>query len=440
LILLDAGGVILDAIRRVPAAVNRVRVLIPRAPYVPPPPQGKADPFLVSRAELEADLARAQGSTLAERLVQAVAGTSPLFARELSYRITGTTASPYHPADVAKLHAELTRVWRVPPEPSIAWQQEQPIAVAAFALTHLLQVERFDSMSAALEKFYGVEESYEAVKAPLREQLEAALDRLARMRANLARELISNAEIESLKVKGEMVLGYQYSLAPGQRQLRAELGDGETIEIALDPNLTPVENANKYFDQYKRARAAQAHVPERLAEVENEFAFATQVAHDLDAAESRVEIEQVVEQARAAALLPASGLRTSGRTPRSEPRSFTSPDDLGVLVGRNAGQNDWLTFERAKADDLWLHARGRAGSHVIILSNGQPIPETTLVFAAGLAAYYSQARGEGAADVIYTLRRNVHRVRGAGAHPGLVTVRDERVIRVPPTRPPDVGE
>ncbi|MBI4674475.1 MAG: NFACT family protein [Chloroflexi bacterium] len=437
LILLDAGGIILDAIHRVPATVNRARVLEPRAKYVPPPPQGKADPLAVSVAELEKILERAIGETLAERLVQSVAGASPVLARELAFRVAGAADALYSSAYVTKLHAELTRVWLGPAEPSLAWRDTQPTAVAAFLLTHLPNVENIPTMSAALEKFYGAAESYEAVKAPLRAPMENALEKLRRKLASLQRELVPLEEIENLKLKGEMILGYQYALAPGQTELRAEVTEELTLDIALDPQLSPLENANRYFDQYKRARDARARVPERIAEVENEIAYAEQILNDLDGAESRAEIDQVLDEAREAQLLIEMKLRNSGRAPRSEARQFTSPDGLQILVGRNARQNDALTFERAKADDVWLHARGHAGSHVVILSNGAPVPETTLEFAASLAAYYSQARREGAVDVIYAPRKNVHRVRGAGAHPGLVTVKEEKVVRVKPQPAPE---
>jgi predicted ribosome quality control (RQC) complex YloA/Tae2 family protein len=433
LILLDPGGIILDAIQRVPASVNRVRVLQPRAQYVPPPPQGKADPLTITAAELETILERAPGETLAERLVASIAGTSPLLARELAFRVAGDVNTPHQPTYVTKLHAELVHIWFAPALPCVAWRDGQPVAVAAFPLTHLPNVENIPSMSAALEKFYGAQESYEAVKAPLHAQIQDALEKLRRKRASLQREIVPPDEIEALKLKGEMILGYQYALAPGQTQLRAAVNETLTLDIALDPALTPVENANQYFDAYKRARDAQARVPERIAEVENEIAYAEQVLNDLDAAETRAEIDQVVQEAHEANLLRETKLRSSGRAPRSEPRQFHSPDGFRILVGRHARQNDELTFERAKADDLWLHARGYAGSHVVILSNGAPVSPTTLEFAASLAAYYSQARDEGAVDVMYTPRKNVHRVRGAGAHPGLVTVRDEKILRVRPS-------
>ncbi len=251
----------------------------------------------------------------------------------------------------------------------------------------------------------------------------------------MQRELVPSEEIERLKTKGEMILGYQYELTEGQTQLDAAVTEDLTLDIALDPKLNAVDNANRYFDEYKRARDAQERVPERIATVEHDIEYVQQLINDMEMAESRTEIDLVMDEARQAGVIRDTAMRTGGKIVRAEPRHFVSPDNFQVLVGRNARQNDALTFERAHPEDVWLHARGVAGSHVIIQSAGRPLPESTLEFAAALAAYYSQARTEGKADVVYTFRKNVHRVRGAGAHPGLVTVRGEQVVRVKPQSP-----
>lgn len=432
LILLDAGGNILDALRRVPTSESRARAIVPRAKYLPPPPQIKADPLALDEPQFRAILEKAKGETLAERLVAGIAATSPLFARELAFRVSGNTNSLYTSAYVAQTFTELTRVWRSTATPALAFETQQPIAVAAFLLTQFTQFDEIPSMSAALEKFYGAEESYQAVKVPLRAQIVAALEKLERVRASLQRELISRAEIEDLKLKGDMILGYQHTLTPGQTKLHAHVTEDSALDIALDPNLSPVENANAYYEKYKRARDAQLRVPERLAVVENDILFAQQALNDLELAETRAEIDQIAEQASQANLIREAGARAAKNVAPSAPRQFVSPDGLQILVGRNARQNDALTFERAKPDDVWLHARGHAGSHVILLSNGANVSQATIEFAASLAAYFSQARSNGAVDVIYTARKNVQRVRGAGAHPGLVTVKQENVVRVKP--------
>lgn len=459
LILLDPGGVILDAARRVPPSVNRVRAIQPRVPYLSPPPQAKADPLALDAAQLLHLLSGANGATLAERLVQTIAGTSPLLARELAYRAAGAADAPFDSAYVPRLLGELQRVWTHPPEPTLAFESDQlagshaeyrratdtslspresprPVAVAAYALTHLPHTESVPTMSLALERFFGAEESYETVKAPYRQQLLAVLEKLERTRASLSREWVSAEEVERIRQKGELLLAYQHQLAPGQTRLRAEVGDGTVLEIELDPTRSVVENAQRYFAEYRRAKDARARVPERLAVVESEIAYVEQIIADLEMAETRAEIEDVLAEARAENLLRDvhGGKERAVARSSTEPRVFTSPDGFQVLVGRNARQNDALTFGRAKPEDLWLHARERAGAHVVILNNGAPVPETTLHFAGALAAYYSSARDETWVDVIVTPRKNVRRIAGA-PRPGLVTVRAERVLRVRPSLP-----
>lgn len=434
MILLDPGGTILDAVKRIPSQASRTRVIEPRVQYKPPPPQAKADPLELSAAQLGDLLARAEGETLAERLVQTTSGTSPLFARELAFRVAGDERAIYSPAQVAALHAELWRVWRDPADPTVANEDGIPVAVAAYELRHLPRTESLPSMSAALEKFFGAAESYAAAKAPLRRELLAAREKLARASASLRHELVPEEEQERLRQSGDLILAHLQDIAPGQRKLRAEMFEGAPIDILLNPQLTPVENAQRYFAEYKRARDAGVRVPERLEQVEGDLAYVDQIINDLDSAESRSEIDEVIGEAREADLLRERAPRTNSEA-HSEPRVFYSPDGFQVLVGRNARQNDEVTFERARPDDLWLHARGVPGAHVVILTNGLDAPASTVEFGAALAAFYSGARAQGQADVSFTARKNVRRVSGRTARPGLVTLRDERVLRVKPDSP-----
>jgi predicted ribosome quality control (RQC) complex YloA/Tae2 family protein len=117
------------------------------------------------------------------------------------------------------------------------------------------------------------------------------------------------------------------------------------------------------------------------------------------------------------------------------PRRFTSAEGYTILVGRNSRQNEHVTFDLAGSDDLWLHARGWPGSHVVIRSGGRPVSQETVAQAAGLAAFYSKAQREAWVDVIVAERRRVRRPPGP-RHPGMVAVDGEQVVRVRP----DSGE
>jgi len=425
IILLDADDVVIDAVKRVGAEINRARVILPRHAYAPPPPQAKLDPDTLDAAELVRVLANHAGAPLRQVLVQTIAGVSPLFAREIEFRVTGKTSALCAPTHAQELGEILRKLSHAPYSPSIALEDDEPAAFAPYLLTQSPNYQTFDSISTAIEAFFGATESYAAVKEPLRAQIADARDRLARKRDALAESLPHVEDVERLRVSGEMILAHAHEIMRGQEMLRAETATGK-LEIALKPQLSVVENAQKFFKEYHRQKNARARVPALLAAANAEVEYAEQMLNDLDLAENRGEIDAVIAAARDAGLIAAPKRRA--KVVASEPREFTSRDGLTILVGKNARQNEEITFRRAKPDDLWLHARNMPGAHVIIVRAGREIPEATVEEAAAVAAYYSTARGDTRVDVIVTLRRNVQRVRGGRA--GMVTVRGGTICTV----------
>jgi predicted ribosome quality control (RQC) complex YloA/Tae2 family protein len=415
LILLDAAGVVIDAVKRVTPAMNRVRVTLPHRKYAPPPPQNKRTTFTAH--DLAQILAEHAGEPVWRVLVKSIAGVSPLLAREVECR-----AGTNKPERIWQILMELTRA---PWQPCVAYHDDEPAAFAPYLITHLPHHQNFSSISAAIETFYGTPESYAAVKEPLRFQLVEARDKLVRKRDALAQEQARAGDLERLRVSGEMILAHVSQIQPRQEKLNAETEIGK-LEIALDPKLSAVENAQRYFKEYHRAKEAAARVPALLAQANADVEYAEQMLNDLELAENRAEIDAVIVAARDAGLLTEAKQKIKVKP--SEPRTFTSQDGFTLLVGKNARQNEELTFRRARADDLWLHARGVAGAHVVIVRAGREIPEATIQEAATLAAQYSQARSNSVVDVIVTPRKNVHRVRGGRA--GMVWVTNERTISV----------
>lgn len=438
LIMIDGGGVILDAIKRISPGMSRLRSIQPKSEYLAPPAQDKADPLDLSPELLARALERAAGEPLWQVLVKAVAATSPLLGRELAFRVGGRADVEADPKFAKALTAEFSQVWGALPEPTLAFAGDEPVAIAPFPLMHLERTEKFNSMSEALEKFYGSVAPYQPPKEPLRKSIEASRARVERKCNSLRRQIITQAEMERLRTSGELVLAYASNIKKGQKTLTAEMTSGMPLQIKLDPDRTPIENAQSYFSQYRRAKDAAAAVPGRLEEAEADLAYADQILADLEEAENREEIDAVVAEARAAKLIPAGdGNRgRRGRTAHipaaSVPRDYVSPDGFRILVGRNARQNDLVTFRMASSQDMWLHARNAAGAHVVIVTGGRQVPASTVDYAASLAAFHSQAREQLWVDVAVASRANVRRVAGRAARPGLVTVQGERLVRARP--------
>jgi predicted ribosome quality control (RQC) complex YloA/Tae2 family protein len=289
-------------------------------------------------------------------------------------------------------------------------------------------------MSGALDQFYAAHErltSHQQRKEALHAQLLEQRERLARQQRSLSTELERARDIDRLRWEGEMIFAFMHEIARGQQTLEVE---GRTI--TLDPLRTPVECAQERFRAYEKARSAIAGLPERLAAVDLRIDGVDETIALLAIAEGYEEIETIAQEAIEEGFIPADGRRKQrgrgGVRPQS-PLRLVSTDGVTIYVGRSAGQNQQVTFRLASSDDLWLHARGAPGAHVIVKSGGRPVPEQTLQEAAGLAAYFSHGRHEAAVDVDIARRSQVRRIRGGPQ--GLVSYHAEQSIRAAP-RPP----
>lgn len=438
-IILTMEGEIMDCLRRIGPQENRVRTIMPGKPYIPPPSQEKELPDAVTPGLMTAFLAQAGDAPAWRVLVERIAGISPLLAREIIYRSCEDAEAPAFDLSgkivydaLAKLIGDMaSHRW----EPCVVPAEEEGgyRAFAAYTLTHRAPYTPVEGISAAMAAYFGApvkDQAYAAGKKPVAEQIEAANKRIRRKLAALEREEATEKDIELLRKQGELLLAYGPTIRPGQNFFQAQYDPGgPLLSIEIDTTMTPVENANRYFERYDKAKKAAADVPKLREAAEYEAAYLAQLATDLDLAESWPEIDAVREQLQQAGYW--QGQKT--RTPKSgKPgiRRLTTADGFVILVGRNAEQNHALVTEKSKPGDLWVHVRGRPGSHVIIRNDGRPIPEEIIQRAAELAALYSAGRGEASVEVDVTDRRYVRPIKGG--RPGQVTYKNERVVTVRP--------
>lgn len=440
LILIDESGQVMDAIKHVGPQMSR-RTVLPGQPYVPPLPHPGLNPTDLTGHRLRALLAQAAEANPKtpawQALVRGVQGISPLLGREIVFRATEATETRADQiADTAALLASfqslLTCHWENRWEPCLAYKGDEIAAFAPYPLHHYPDCRPAAGINAAVANYFERRvgaDAYAAARSRAAEAIESARKRVARKRAALERSLADADRADELRLKGEMTLAYAHTVAPGQTELLAPLDlDEPPLRIELDPKLSAVENARRFFRHYEKAKAAAQQIPARLAQTDAELRYLDQLATDLSLAGSRPEIAEVEEAlVQAGFLLPK---KSASRMPRSRPLRVESADGFQIWVGRNSRQNEEVTFKRAAPDDLWLHARGIPGGHVIVKSGGQPVPERTLRRAAALAAYYSRSQNEDSVEVDIIQRRYVRRAKGK--RPGLVTYRNERTIRVAP--------
>ena len=444
LFLLEDDRSILGA-ARLPKGLARPgqRHLLPGHFYELPPPQEQRPPTELDETTLQQELAEASPSLKLARLLPQVAlGVSPFLAREMVYRATGQVGTTVEqlsdpPALIDAFHELFAHFWQNDWQPTLAFDEDElPLAFAPYPVQHLPGVRPVEHFSEAVETYFAEAASgYIAAKAPLSEAISEVRARLARRHERLSQDAALQANPEAFKQMGEAILAYAHEIRRGQAEFVPAWGFGDQPPtIKLDPALSASDNAQQYFNRYRKAQRAAEEIPEQLRKIELEQRFLDQIEQDLSMAENRPEIDSI------AGVLTEAGYYKSRKSARkrhkksgARPLRLTAPDGATVWVGKNALQNAELTFNRASGDDLWLHARALPGAHVIV-PTAQGLPSEEDVFwAAGLAAYYSKARRDTNVEVDVTLKKYVRAIKGAA--PGLVTYRHESTLRVVPLEP-----
>ncbi len=467
LMLLDATGKMLDVTRRVPPGEQTTRPLLPGRPYTPPVPPDKITPLDNGDPDYYARLAAISQheGKLWRAVVATVTGISPTQGRELAWRIAGDADAPAKGVEMLAVAQALQALWS--PLETGEWEagtlvregesRNEIVGFAPYRVHFLVEADFVpaQSMNEALAQFYGessqalVDEpgegeidAYAALRANVANLLKQARKQVERRLAALDKDEPALGEPAQLRMQAEWLLALSSQIAPEQEVLDIDLGE-ETLSIRLDAKQTPVEQAERMFKRASKLERAAEIIPKRRAKLTSDLEFIEQLEIDLAQAENQPEIAAVEGELRGAGVLGQRGKAAQSRREKrggavAGPRTFDSPGGFAILVGRNARQNDDLTFRRSHPQDLWLHARDVPGSHVVIRSSGQPVDEATVETAARLAAYFSKLRGERAAPVMLAERRFVTRV--PGGRPGQVYVRNDSTVTVEGTLPGNLHE
>ena len=327
------------------------------------------------------------------------------------------------------------------PSPRIYWDGNRVAAFSTIALQEFADCseELFDTIDEGIRVFIRRrlgQSHFDAAYKPLEKALRTARDQ-NRKRLNAMLDALSEeSRADKYENWGHLLMAAQKSIPPNVDRVEVDdlFNENTQVAIPLDPNLTGIENAEKYYDKARRTRAARAHAEERLEGIEALAEHAGQLLEKLNQLKTASEIKKF-EKAHADQLAPFLGQQNA----RSEDQIPFRRYDLGhgyeVWVGRNAKQNDLLTFKHARKFDLWMHARGVPGSHAVLRRTGRTVipPKNILEQAASITAFYSKARGSSLVPVIVVERKHVRKPKGAA--PGAVLVEKEEVLLVEPGLP-----
>lgn len=407
IIFVGKDGKIIDSMKRVDENKSHIREVLPGVTYVAPPKQDKLNIFTDDIEKIREKIAQSRKG-MYKAVMEAIKGVSPIICREFEYVLT---------LDEFKKQAQN-------PTPTVVFTD----APKDFAFIDIKQydnlatINHYDTFSQLLDYFY-----YERVRlmrikarsADLFKTVTTLQERAVRKAINRTQELEDCKDKETYKLFGDLIAANMYRLEKGvpYYDLENYYDNNKIVRIPADIMLTPSQNSQKYYKEYRKKQVAESKLNEFINEANDEANYFESVIDSLSRAETDGEITAIKAE------LASQGYIKKGNDKKKEQKSlkpmhFKTRDGFDVYVGRNNIMNDKLTMKTAKNYDTWFHVQSAAGSHVICETSGNQISDGAIHDCAVIAAYFSKARESSNVAVDYTLVKNVRKPNGA--KPGFV--------------------
>lgn len=441
IILVNEKGVIVDAIKHVGLGMSSVRFVMPGLEYSAPPAQDKQDPSKASADDFSMAMCMV-GMSIAKALSNAFFGLSPAVAAQLVARYTDKTectqlseaereelaerlAAFY--ADMAQGKEKASAVLNALGETEVVY----PFAIAGGG------IKLYDSIGEALDSLYINSDRREWAKrhgASARKVLQNNIERCEKKLALYADALNSGEQMEKCRLYGELLTANLHSLKSGTDTAAVDnyyADPVERIAIPLDRQLTPGENAQRYYKKYQKLKAARDMAIVQREQTLSELNYLEGQLDNLTKCTAENELSELIEELKDQGYIKRDkGGRKKMKLAASKPMHFVSSTGADIYVGKNNRQNDELTLRFASPNDIWMHTKNIPGSHVIVKGASEQ-DTATMTEAALLAAYYSRARGSENVAVDYTPRKYVK--KPAGAKPGMVIYTTNKTAYVTPS-------
>lgn len=421
---------IIDSIKHVSAHMSSVREVLPGRPYFIPETQSKLNPFVLTE-EIFQEKIFPRPVNVAKAIYTSITGISPLMAEEVCYRAGIDGGIPTDGLeDVERVHLAHTFLRMVDDirdghfEPNIIYKGKEPVEFACFPLSQYqdYRAVSYPSIFPVLETYYAERNIVTKMRqktVDLRKIVQNALERNVKKYQLQQKQLKDTEKKEKYRVWGELLNTYGYEVEPGAKSMEAlNYYTNEMIQIPLDETMTPQENAKKYFDKYSKLKRTKGALDTLLQETGDEIKHLESIAASLDIASSEEDLVQIKEEMMEYGYVKRKN--TGGKKVKvtSRPYHYISSDGYDIYVGKNNFQNDELSFKFASGNDWWFHAKGQPGSHVIVKSKNEELPDRTFEEAGKLAAYYSKGRQAPKVEIDYTQKKNLR--KPTGGKPGFV--------------------
>ena len=453
-VLVSEDGMIIDALKRVDFTKSSKRLVLPGVKYELPPAQDK-----VNILEETTDLATERmmsfpNKTVSSATLSSVMGVSPIVSRELSYIAFGEDVY-VRDADLKTFSLVLDKFKREYAHGSSRYcllkdEDGKPFDFSFMPITQyggIATVEYFDNASELLDEYYSKRDSIERMThktADLRKLLQSTRERIIRKVDNQRVELKACENREALRISAELINANLYRLKKGESfyDLPNYYDDNKIMRVSVDPALSPSQNSQKYFKEYKKTYTAEKKLSEQIEAGVEELNYLDTVLDELLRAENERDVGAVKEELLSSGYIRNRSMQKSQKIKRNgqrvkqktvsslPPKEYETTDGFRVLVGRNNLQNDKLSMKSSEKLDMWLHTKDYPGSHVIIVNKNGEISDRAIEEAAVIAAVNSTARDAHKVPVDYTLVKNLK--KPTGARPGKVIFHENWTVYVTP--------
>ena len=431
IIFTQPDGTIIDSIKHISQNISSVREVLPGRMYFIPKTVEKKNPLTVSKEEFFSfGLTRPEKTGKA--LYTSLTGLSPIAAEEICFRSgidSDRSTDTLKPAQKEQLFegfkAFMEDIKNCRFTPNIVYRNDEPIEFSCVPLTcyETLKVQEFSSMSKLLESYYAMKNTLTRIRqksSDLRRIVSTALDRSRKKYQLQLKQMADTQKKDKYKVYGELINTYGYELEPMAKSLTClNYYTNEEITIPLDPDLSARENSIRYFERYNKLKRTGEALEKLLIETKDEIDHLESIATALNIALYEEDLAQIKEElVEYGYIRRHTFAKGAKRQQKSRPFHYISSDGYDIYVGKNNFQNEELTFKLAAGNDWWFHAKGIPGSHVIVKSNSEELPDQTFEEAARLAAYYSSGRNADKVEIDYIQKKHIKKV--SGAKPGFV--------------------
>ena len=441
---------ILDSAKRISPSISRARQVLPGLTYELPPKQEKLNPLSDIDFISFSEIIKSFDGVLYKSIYSNILGISPIIAKEICFRANldiNITTNDLTTNNLKILFNEFSSIFidiknnNFSPCIIVNQKLDKPVDFSCINLSiyNELSSIKKQSISQVIEDYYKTKDIKDRIHqraSDLKKSISIKLERLQNKQKKQLQELKDANNSEIYKIKGELLTSYIYMIEKGMDSIDVANYYSENydnITISLNKNLTPSENAQKYFKKYNKLKTAKKEITEQMSISKEEIDYLENIILNIENCDNLEELQEIKDE-----LIRLGYAKFTGRgKPRKEgplttkPNEFTSSEGIRILVGKNNKQNDFLTLRIADPEDIWMHTKNIPGSHVIIKCAGLEFSDQTIFEGAMLAAFFSKARMSAQVPVDYTKKRHVK--KPSGSKPGMVIYETNQTAYVTPT-------